>query len=210
MSDQKDLITFKQSLPLIKQSFLTLTYANIRPTLGNMHRAFTEIVRRESEDLTPVSLVTFISWFMEKSWYFSVSNDGVVLEVYNTLSDNPDYSKIKKYIRFYILWQLDLNSCKKNALGIYFPVDSELNTQDKLETFSKEFDLERNFEFYDYEDEELVLNKISDPFISVEDFSKIEQIFNSDWVLFGKLSENLTEPFWQMLRDYLILKKKGV
>lgn len=208
MSDQKDLISFEQALPIISQSLDTLIFAGLKTTVPNLYRAFADFVRRQFDDFSPVSFVSFISWFMEKPYYFKFDEDGALKGVYRNLSDNPDYESIKRYIQFYIVWQLDLPQEKRKALGICFAEDSTLNDFEKIESFGEQFDLENNFEFYDKDEKNiLTLNNLKHPFLAEDDTKKLKQILKSKWKLFGSvLSKN--NEFWKLLREHVESHKK--
>jgi len=208
VSDQKDLITFEQALPIISQSLDSLIFVGLKTNISNLYRAFADFVRRQSDDLSPVSFVIFISWFMEKPYYFKFNEDGYLKNIYRRLSDNPDYESIKKFIQFYVVWQLDVPQDTKTSLGIYFALDNALNDLEKIILFGKQFDLETNYEFYDKDEENtFVLNKVEYPFLSEDSIDKLKEILDSEWKLFGSvLSKN--NEFWKLLENHVNSHKK--
>lgn len=210
MSDQKDLVSFEQALPIISQSLDSLIFAGLRTSVPNLYRAFADFVRRQFDDLTPVSFVTFISWFMEKPYYFKFDNEGQLKGVYHRLSDNPDYESIKKFIQFYVVWQLDIPANRKEALGIYFAEDKALNDNEKINTFNAQFELQLNYEFYDKDEQNtLNLNRLTYPFLAESETEKLHEILNSEWKLFGAvLSKN--NEFWNSLKTHISSHKKVI
>lgn len=208
MSDQKDLITFEQALPIISQSLDSLIFAGLKTSIPNLYRSFSDFVRHQSEDLNPVSFVSFITWFMEKPYYFKFDDEGSLKAVFRRLSDNPEYDNIKRFIQFYIVWQLDLEHPNKSPLGIYFAPDNMLNDLEKVNSFKKQFNLKEDWEFYDKDENGvLILNKGRYPFLSQDSTDILKEILESDWKLFGSLPNNDNE-FWNLLRSHLSLHKK--
>lgn len=210
MSDQKDLITFDHALPIISQSLDSLIFAGLKTSIPNLYRAFADFVRRQFDDQTPVSFVTFIGWFMEKPYYFKFDEEGHLKGVYRNLSDNPDYESIKKFIQFYVIWQLDIPANRKTALGIYFAEDKALNDAEKIIAFREQFDLRINYKFYDKDKQDVLnLNCIQHPFLIEEDIDKLKEVLESDWKLFGStLSKN--NEFWESLKEHVDSHKKVI
>ena len=203
MSDQKDLIDFQQALPVISQSLDTLTFAGLKTSIPNLYRSFADFVRHQFEDLSPVSFVTFISWFMEKPYHFKFNSEGSLEGVFITLSENPDYASLTKFLNFYVVWQLDLQNSKKYAAGIYFPANNTLNEKEKLKAFSDEFSIQKESEFYDKDtDGQLILNKIKAPFLSETNEQKLNEVLASDWQLFGHTIEK-PQTFWKTLKGHV-------
>jgi len=209
MSDQKDIITFEDSLPIISHILDSFLFANLQRSIPNLYRSFSDHVRKEYLDLSPVSLLTFISWFMEKSYFFKFDQDGSLEKVYTNLSDNPEYQSLQKYIQFYTVWQLDLELNKKASLGICFASDNMLNDIEKISKFNTQFNLEIGYKFYDKDEKGvLVLNKLSSPFLSKSESDKLNEILSSNWKLFGLVpSEDL--DFWELLRKHVESHNKG-
>lgn len=147
---------------------------------------------------------------MEKPYYFKFDDEGQLKGVYKRLSDNPDYESIKKFIQFYIIWQLDIPANQKSAIGIYFATDQALNDAEKIMSFGKQFGLENSYEFYDKDEQNtLNLNRITHPFLLEEDTDKLKEILTSDWKLFGSILLKNTD-FWELLKTHVVSHKKVI
>lgn len=208
MSDQKDLITFDQSLPIISKSLDTLIFTNLSTNLSNLYRTYVDFVRREYDDLQPVSFVTFVSWFMERPYFFKFNNDSKLVGVFRDLSENPDYKALEKFVNFYIVWQLDISNNKKESLGICFPVDKSLNESQKIIAFQSQFNLQTDFEFYDVDAENnLMSNRISSPFVSSKDLDTLQKILGAGWQLCGTI-DDLNSEFWKIIQKHIQTRQK--
>jgi len=208
MSEQKDLITFEQSLPIISHSLDTLLFTGLSTNLQNLYRTYVDFVRRESEDLAPVSFVTFARWFMEKPYFFKFNDESKVVGVFKDLSKNPDYKSLEKFLNFYIVWKLDLAQDTKEALGICFAEDATLNTSQKIKTLQEVFNLQMDFIFYDVDiDNNLIPNKVFFPFISINDIQILQKILESGWHLCGVSFESESE-FWKILQKHTKANQK--
>jgi hypothetical protein len=203
MSEEKEVISFEDSLPLIAKSLEASLFAGLQTTLMNVYRTYMDDVRKHSDEYTPVSFASFVKWIIDKPYYFSLNEDRQLTRVYEKLSDNPEAESIQKFIRFSIIWQLNILQNEKTALGIKFEQDIELNNSEKLELFTAEFNLEKNYKFYDTLDEdELLQNKVSAPYILNEAIEKLEEIINSSWELFGVVPE-ISSQFWTKIAEHI-------
>jgi hypothetical protein len=203
MSEEKEVISFEDSLPLIAKSLEAALFAGIGTSLMNIYRTYSDDVRKHSLEYTPVSFATFVKWIIDKPYYFTLNENRHLTRVYERLDDNPDAATIQKFIRFSIMWQLNVPANQKMPLGIKFERDDELNNLEKLDAFAHEFDLEKNYEFYDTVDEnELLRNQVDDVYLLTEDIEKLESILNSSWELFG-IVPDVTSQFWTKITEHI-------